>query len=104
LRIVVNDEQNELDLGLEGAIGVLAPGGLLAVISYHSGEDRAVKSALHEASTGGCHCPYELGCVCGAVPRVDLTRASAQLATAREVEANPRARSARLRTATKVGA
>jgi 16S rRNA (cytosine1402-N4)-methyltransferase len=102
LRIVVNDEQNELDLGLEGAISVLAPGGLLAVISYHSGEDRAVKAALHEAATGGCHCPYELGCVCGAVSRVDLTRASAQLATAREVESNPRARSARLRTATKV--
>jgi 16S rRNA (cytosine1402-N4)-methyltransferase len=102
LRIVVNDEQNELDLGLEGAMSVLAPGGLLAVISYHSGEDRAVKAALHEAATGGCHCPYELGCVCGAVPRIELTRASAQLATAREVESNPRARSARLRTATKV--
>ncbi len=104
LRIVVNDELNELDLGIEGALSVLSPGGLLAVISYHSGEDRAVKFALHEASTGGCHCPYELGCVCGAVARVTLTRASAQLATAREVEANPRARSARLRTATKVGA
>jgi 16S rRNA (cytosine1402-N4)-methyltransferase len=102
LRIVVNDEMNELDLGLEGAINVLAPGGLLAVISYHSGEDRAVKSALHEASTGGCHCPYELGCVCGAVPRVHLTKASALLATAREVDDNPRARSARLRTAQKV--
>ena len=102
LRIVVNDEVNELDAGIEGALEVLAPGGLLAVISYHSGEDRAVKYALHEAATGGCHCPYELGCVCGAVPRVVLTRASAQLATAREVEANPRARSARLRTAEKV--
>jgi 16S rRNA (cytosine1402-N4)-methyltransferase len=102
LRIVVNDEQNELEIGLEAAISLLAPGGLLAVISYHSGEDRAVKFALHEAATGGCHCPYELGCVCGAVPRVVITRASAQLATAREVEVNPRARSARLRTATKV--
>jgi 16S rRNA (cytosine1402-N4)-methyltransferase len=102
LRIIVNDEMNELDLGLEGAINVLAPGGLLAVISYHSGEDRAVKSALNEASTGGCHCPYELGCVCGAVPRVILTKASALLATAREVDSNPRARSARLRTAQKV--
>src|ERR1035438_9356613 len=55
LRIVVNDEMNELDLGIEGALGVLAPGGLLAIISYHSGEDRAVKAALHEAFTGGCH-------------------------------------------------
>ncbi len=102
LRIVVNDEMNELDLGIEGALSVLAPGGLLAIISYHSGEDRAVKTALHEASTGGCHCPYELGCVCGAVPRVTLTRASAQLASAHEVEMNPRARSARLRIAQKV--
>ena len=102
LRIVVNDELNELDAGIEGALDVLAPGGLLAIISYHSGEDRAVKRALHEAATGGCHCPVELGCVCGAVARVSLTRASAQLATAREVEANPRARSARLRTAQKV--
>ena len=102
LRIAVNDEVNELDLGIEGALQILAPGGLLAVISYHSGEDRAVKAALHEAATGGCHCPYELGCVCGAVPRVTLTRASAQLATAGEVERNPRARSARLRTAQKV--
>jgi 16S rRNA (cytosine1402-N4)-methyltransferase len=102
LRIVVNDEMNELDLGIEGALSVLAPGGLLAIISYHSGEDRAVKAALLEASTGGCHCPYELGCVCGAVARVNLSRASAQLATAGEVEANPRARSARLRTAQRV--
>jgi len=102
LRIVVNDEIEQLDRGLEGALDVLSPLGRLAVISYHSGEDRAVKSALHEASTGGCHCPYELGCVCGAVARVTLTRASAQLASAAEIEANPRARSARLRTAEKV--
>ncbi len=102
LRIVVNDEMDQLDLGLEAALDVLAPGGLLAVISYHSGEDRAVKAALHEAATGGCHCSYELGCVCGAVPRISLRRASAQLASAREIELNPRARSARLRTAQKV--
>ncbi len=54
LRIVVNDEVDQLELGLEAASDVLAPGGLLAVISYHSGEDRAVKAALHEAATGGC--------------------------------------------------
>jgi 16S rRNA (cytosine1402-N4)-methyltransferase len=102
LRIVVNDEVDQLELGLEAALSVLAPGGLLAVISYHSGEDRAVKAALHEAATGGCHCPLELGCVCGAVPRIYPNRASAQLASAGEVESNPRARSARLRTAQKV--
>ncbi len=102
LRIVVNDEVDQLELGLEAALNVLAPGGLLAVISYHSGEDRAVKAVLHEAATGGCHCSYELGCVCGAVPRVLVHRASAQLASASEIEANPRARSARLRTAQKM--
>ncbi len=103
LRIVVNDEVDELDAGLAAALDVLAPGGLLAVISYHSGEDRAVKAALHEAATGGCHCHYELGCVCGAVARVTLTRASALLASPEEIDVNPRARSARLRTAQKVG-
>ena len=102
LRIVVNDEVEQLELGLEAAIDILVPGGLLAVISYHSGEDRTVKNFLREGSTGGCRCSYELGCVCGAVPTVTITRTSALLATAKEVEANPRSRSARLRTAQKV--
>ena len=103
LRIAVNDEESQLEEGLRSALEVLAPGGLLAVISYHSGEDRAVKAFLHEAATGGCHCPQELGCVCGAIPRVMLTRQSAILARPDEIERNPRARSARLRTARKVG-
>ena len=102
LRIVVNNEVDELELGLVAALDVLAPGGQLAVISYHSGEDRTVKSVLHEAATGGCTCPYELGCVCGAVARVTLTKSSAVLASPEEIAANPRARSARLRTAEKV--
>ena len=102
LRIAVNDEEDQLASGLDAALNVLAVDGLLVVISYHSGEDRVVKSVLHEAETGGCRCPVELGCVCGAVARVHVFKASAQLAGAAEIASNPRARSARLRIARKV--
>ena len=102
LRIAVNDEEQQLAHGLDAAISTLAVGGVVAVISYHSGEDRVVKSVLHEAATGGCHCPVELGCVCGAVKRVAVLKASAQLASVEEIERNPRARSARLRIARKL--
>ncbi len=102
LRIVVNAEEEQLSLGLDAALDELAVGGVIAVISYHSGEDRVVKSVLHDAETGGCTCPVELGCVCGAVHRFKVFKASAQLATPREIEINPRARSARLRIARKV--
>jgi 16S rRNA (cytosine1402-N4)-methyltransferase len=102
LRIGVNDEEQQLVNGLDAAITTLAIGGVLAVIAYHSGEDRVVKSVLHEAATGGCHCPVELGCVCGAIKRVAVFKASAQLASAGEIEQNPRARSARLRLARKL--
>jgi 16S rRNA (cytosine1402-N4)-methyltransferase len=102
LRIAVNAEEDELAHGLDAALDALAVGGLLAVIAYHSGEDRVVKSVLHEAGTGGCHCPPELGCVCGAVPRVTVFKASARLASQSEIDRNPRARSARLRVARKL--
>jgi 16S rRNA (cytosine1402-N4)-methyltransferase len=102
LRIAVNDEEDQLTKGLEAALDVLAIGGILAVISYHSGEDRVVKSVLREAATGGCLCPPELGCVCGAISRVRVFKASAQLASSDEISRNPRARSARLRIAQKV--
>jgi 16S rRNA (cytosine1402-N4)-methyltransferase len=102
LRIAVNGEEEQLQGGLDAALDILAPGGILAVISYHSGEDRVVKSVLHEAATGGCHCPVALGCVCGAVPRVTVFKSSAQLASTGEIEENPRARSARLRIARKL--
>lgn len=102
LRIVVNAEEEQLTSGLDAALDVLAIGGVVAVIAYHSGEDRVVKSVLREAETGGCTCPVELGCVCGAISRVKVFKASAQLASAQEIEGNPRARSARLRIARKV--
>jgi 16S rRNA (cytosine1402-N4)-methyltransferase len=102
LRVAVNDEQEQLARGLAAALDVVAIGGIVAVISYHSGEDRAVKAFFAEEERGGCTCPPELGCVCGAVHRVKVFRASARLASAKEIEANPRARSARLRVARKI--
>jgi 16S rRNA (cytosine1402-N4)-methyltransferase len=104
LRIAVNAEEEQLSEGLDAALEILSEGGILAVISYHSGEDRVVKSVLHEAGTGGCKCPVALGCVCGAVPTVSVFKASAQLASSSEIEANSRARSARLRIARKLSA
>ncbi len=102
LRIAVNDEATQLIRGLDAALDLTATGGVIAVISYHSGEDRVVKSVLHEAATGGCNCPVALGCVCGAVARCSVLKASAKLATDDEVAQNPRARSARLRAARKI--
>ncbi len=102
LRIAVNDEAAQLDEGLKSALDALSVGGVLAVIAYHSGEDRVVKSFLAEQQSGGCRCSPELGCVCGAVARVRVAKSSAQLASAHEIALNPRARAARLRVATKV--
>jgi 16S rRNA (cytosine1402-N4)-methyltransferase len=102
LRIVVNDEEQQLNEGLDAALDVLAVGGVMAVISYHSGEDRVVKAFFAEQQSGGCRCSPELGCVCGAIKRVSVFKASAQLAKPHEVAVNPRARAARLRGARKV--
>ncbi len=102
LRIAVNDEEGQLSLGLAAALDALSVGGVVAVISYHSGEDRAVKTFLADQQRGGCRCSPELGCVCGAIARVKVVRASAQLAHPREIALNPRARAARLRIARKV--
>jgi len=102
LRVEVNAEEEQLSEGLNAALDALDVGGLLAVISYHSGEDRVVKSFFAEQQSGGCRCNLELGCVCGAVSRVHVFKASAQLASVGEIALNPRARSARLRIARKV--
>lgn len=102
LRVEVNDEPGQLARGLVAALDALAVGGTLIVISYHSGEDRAVKASFDDARTGGCTCPPGLPCVCGAVARVTIASRGARLATPEEVARNPRARSARLRSALKV--
>jgi 16S rRNA (cytosine1402-N4)-methyltransferase len=99
LRIAVNDELGSLERALPAAVAALAPGGRLAVISFHSLEDRIVKTFIR-AEVRGCICPPELpACVCGREPRLrDLARHPI-LAELAEVAANPRARSAKLRIA-----
>jgi 16S rRNA (cytosine1402-N4)-methyltransferase len=96
LRMAVNDELAELDTGLASALDVLAPGGRLAVLSYHSGEDRRVKEFLARESRG-CICPPALPvCGCGKKPRVRILARGRKPQPA-EIRKNARARSARLR-------
>jgi 16S rRNA (cytosine1402-N4)-methyltransferase len=76
----------------------------VAVLSYHSGEDRIVKDRIRRAETGGCECPPELPCVCGAVQTVRVVRRVPKRPSPSEQEANPRAKSARLRVAEKLEA
>jgi 16S rRNA (cytosine1402-N4)-methyltransferase len=97
LRIAVNDELAQLARTLPAALELLAPGGRMVVISYHSGEDRLVKAAFAEAATGGCSCPPRLPCVCGARPDHELVFRGALKASAAEIARNRRAQSARLR-------
>jgi 16S rRNA (cytosine1402-N4)-methyltransferase len=104
LRMAVNDEAGQLARGLEAAFTVLGPGGRMAVISFHSLEDRAVKRFFKDLSTG-CVCPPAFPvCRCGRVPRARLLTRRAQRPAAAEVAANPRARSARLRAVEKISA
>jgi 16S rRNA (cytosine1402-N4)-methyltransferase len=97
LRIEVNDELTVLQDALSQAIDALAPRGRCVVLAYHSGEDRIVKATFREAETGGCTCPPNLPCTCGATPRVRLLKRGTWKPSAAEVAHNPRAESARLR-------
>jgi 16S rRNA (cytosine1402-N4)-methyltransferase len=97
LRIEVNDELGQLAAALPVALERLTVGGVCAVISYHSGEDRLTKQIFAAAATGGCTCPPGLPCVCGAVVRHQLVFRGARKASALEVATNRRAESARLR-------
>lgn len=101
IRIEVNGELEALPGAIDTAIDQLVPGGRIAVLSYHSGEDRIVKGRLRAAETGGCECPADLPCVCGAIRTVRLVRAPKR-PTAAEHAANRRATSARLRVAEKL--
>jgi len=99
LRIAVNDELAALQEGLDAAIEALAPGGRLAVIAYHSLEDRIVKERLR-AEARGCICPpRQPVCTCGRLPRLRLLSRRALRPSDEELRTNPRARSARLRAA-----
>lgn len=102
LRIEVNDELGILADSIDQAIAALVPGGRIAVLSYHSGEDRIVKQRFRHASTGGCECPSDLPCGCGAVASLRLLRPADQTPSASEIARNPRAGSARLRAGEKL--
>ncbi len=104
LRIEVNDELGQLSAALPIALSHLAVGGVCAVISYHSGEDRLTKQAFAEAASGGCVCPPGLPCVCGAVARHRLVFRGARKPSPSEIAANPRAESARLRAIVRTAA
>ncbi|MBK6768441.1 MAG: 16S rRNA (cytosine(1402)-N(4))-methyltransferase RsmH [Ardenticatenales bacterium] len=99
LRIAVNDELSAVERAVPQAFGRLATGGRLAVISFHSLEDRIIKRAFKAAATG-CTCPPEMPlCVCGGRPTVRLVTRHPVTPTEDECRANPRARSAKLRVA-----
>ncbi len=101
LRIAVNDELRGLAAFVEKAVEALRPGGRLAILAYHSLEDRPVKETLRSLARG-CVCPPRLpACTCGRLPRVDLPHRKALRPSPAEVAANPASRSARLRVAVK---
>ena len=97
IRIAVNEELDQLHTGLDAALGLLRPLGRCVVISYHSGEDRLVKSTFIRAATDDCHCPPGLPCVCGADPQFRLVHRGSRRPTDDEVLHNHRAEAARLR-------
>ncbi len=101
IRIAVNGELDELPPMLTSAVDNLRSGGRLAVITFHSLEDRIVKRAMQDMARG-CTCPPEFPvCVCGKKPRVRLVNRKPIVSGAKELEENPRARSAKLRVAEK---
>lgn len=103
IRIEVNGELNELVTGLDAAFDALNIGGRLAVITFHSIEDRIVKNKFREYCTG-CTCPPDFPvCVCGKTPRGEQVNKKPITADARELEQNIRSRSAKLRIIEKIG-
>lgn len=102
IRIAVNDELGSVEKVMKDAIPLLNPGGRLAVITFHSLEDRIVKTAMASAAKG-CTCPPSFPvCVCGKKPQVSLISRKPIVASAEELEQNPRSRSAKLRVCEKV--
>ena len=101
LRIAVNDELAALEAALPASLDVLRPGGRLAVISFHSLEDRIVKTFMRERERG-CICPPEFPvCTCGHEPELRAVQRRPVRPSAQEIARNPRAASARLRVAVK---
>jgi 16S rRNA (cytosine1402-N4)-methyltransferase len=103
LRIAVNRELESVEKGVQAAIALLAKNGRLAIISFHSLEDRLVKQTFRQLSQG-CICPPEQPiCTCEQQPILRLIKRKAIQASAEEIATNPRSRSARLRVAEKIG-
>lgn len=103
IRIAVNDELGAVEKMMEEAPDLLAPGGRLAVISFHSLEDRIVKKGI-QSRENGCTCPREAPiCTCGFVQTLKSVNRKPITASEQELEENPRARSAKLRIAERVG-
>lgn len=102
IRIAVNDELGAVRAVMDTAVSCLNPGGRLAVITFHSLEDRIVKNGMVQAARG-CTCPPEFPvCVCGNKPKVELLTRKPITATEAELQQNPRARSAKLRVCQKL--
>lgn len=102
IRIAVNEELTAVSKMMEAAIPRLNPGGRLAVITFHSLEDRIVKQAMQQAAKG-CTCPPDFPvCVCGKKPQIRLVSRKPIVSGQEELENNPRARSAKLRVAEKI--
>ena len=102
IRIAVNDELGAVSQVMRDAIPCLNPGGRLAVITFHSLEDRIVKNAMAEAAKG-CTCPPSFPvCVCGKKPKVRLITRKPIVSGEEELARNPRARSAKLRICEKL--
>ena len=102
IRIAVNDELGSVEKVMEDAIPLLNPGGRLAVITFHSLEDRIVKNAMANAAKG-CTCPPNFPvCVCGKKPQVKIITRKPIVSGDEELDRNPRARSAKLRICEKI--
>ena len=102
IRIAVNDELGSVEKVMEDAIPCLNPNGRLAVITFHSLEDRIVKNAM-AAAAKGCTCPPNFPeCVCGKKPKAELVNRKPITASQEELEVNPRSRSAKLRVCRKL--
>ena len=102
IRIAVNDELGSVEKVMADAPGCLNAGGRLAIITFHSLEDRIVKNGMAEAAKG-CTCPPKLPvCVCGKKPKVKLVSRKPIVSGEEELERNPRARSAKLRICEKL--
>ena len=102
IRIEVNGELDAIEPTIRNATDILAPEGRIAIITFHSLEDRIVKQTYADLASG-CSCPRDLPvCVCGRKPRVNVLTRKPILPSERELEENPRSRSAKLRVAEKI--